>query len=105
MSDIRHLTYALQDWWRIVDEMSSFRTDRNSSDAGLLQTNEEHSIDQLEHCYQVYSCVLVQSISVHFPLMSLPVLLKCPNFHLKQHFEVHFISGEWSLLLLLHVYS
>ena len=45
MSDIRHLTYALQDWWRIVDEMSSFRTDRNSSDAGLLQTNEEHSTD------------------------------------------------------------
>ena len=24
MSDIRHLTYALQDWWRIVDEMLSF---------------------------------------------------------------------------------
>ena len=24
MSDIRHLTYALQDWWRTVDEMSSF---------------------------------------------------------------------------------
>ena len=24
MSDIRHLTYALQDWWKTVDEMSSF---------------------------------------------------------------------------------
>ena len=71
-----------------------FWTDRNSSDVGLLQTNEEYSIDQLEHCYQVYSCVLVQSISVHFPLLSFPELfnivkcpnlfniVKCPNFHI-----------------------
>ena len=54
----------------------SFTQDRykDSRDVGLLQANEEYSIDQLERCYQVYSCVLVQSISVHFPLLSLPGL-------------------------------
>ena len=72
----------------------SFTQDRykDSSDVGLLQANEEYSIDQLEHWYQVYTCVLVQSISLHFPLMSLPVhstLLKCPNFRLK-YTEVDF---------------
>ena len=68
MSDMYDIwPYPPQDWWKTV---------------GLLQTNEEYSIDQLEHCYQVHNCVVTLPTDVTSCIVNIVEMLQfSPTIH------------------------